>query len=617
MKLPSLAINILLVALHFSAPSLGSAQGRKPDYSSTPPYKNSRLPIDRRVDDLLSRMTLEEKAGQMYHARALQSVTGQINTRSLIANKSISHFVFQGGVNDVDAFIDWHNDIQALAQSNRLSIPITFSTDPQHGWTQDGVTSNVGASLSRWTEPMGVAAIRDSELARTYGDVVRQELAAVGIRQLLYPQVDLATEPRWGRTGLTMGEDVTLTTRLMLSMLEGFRGNKGARQSVIATVKHFPGAGPMENGEDAHFPWGKNTVWPGNNLDEHLIPFKAAIDAGAPQIMPYYSRPKGSKWEEIGFAFNKQVITGLLRNELGFEGIVLTDFGILSQQPWGLEDKTVLERTRYVLEAGCDIIGGESSPENIVTLVQQGAVTESRINYSVRKLLKQKFELGLFDKPFSDKTAARKLVGNAQFSRWGLESQRRSLTLLTNENNYLPLSLTKKSPKKSFEVYAEGIQPETLETRGLKAVQTPSEADFAILRLASPFSPPDPSWPAAAAINNGSLAFSPEEQKRQAAIYDAVPTVVDMKFNRPAVIPEIAGKAKALFGSYGSSDDALLDVIFGVGGAGPEGKLPFDLASSMDAVERSKEDVPFDTEKPLFRYGHGLRYQGRGKHTLS
>lgn len=258
--------------------------------------------------------------------------------------------------------------MQDLAQKTPAKIPITFPTDPQHGWTLDGATSNVGESLSRWTEPMGLAALRDAGLARQYGDVVRQELAAVGIRQVLYPQVDLATEPRWGRTGLSMGENANLTTSLMLAMLDGFRGAGGdTKGSVIATVKHFPGAGPMEKGEDAHFPRGKNTTYPGNNLPYHLTPFKAAIAAGAPQIMPYYSRPKGIEaWDNIGFAFNKPVITDLLREDLGFEGIVLTDFGILTQQPWGLEDKTVLERTLAVLEAGCDIIGGESSPENIV-----------------------------------------------------------------------------------------------------------------------------------------------------------------------------------------------------------------------------------------------------------
>ncbi|GAB7360721.1 hypothetical protein MBLNU230_g0598t1 [Neophaeotheca triangularis] len=576
--------------------------------SSCWPYRDASLSIDDRLDDLLSRMTIEEKAGQMYHARALQSANGQTNTRNNIANKFISHFVYQGGINDVDAFIDWHNDVQELAASTRLGIPITFSTDPQHGWTQDTVTGNIGRALSRWTEPMGLAALRDPDFARQYADVVRQELAAVGLRQVLYPQVDLATEPRWGRFGATLGEDSSLTSSFVVSMLAGFRGQGGIKDSVIATVKHFPGAGAQENGEDAHFPWGTNTVWPGNNLEEHLIPFQAAIDAGAPQVMPYYSRPKGNpEWENIGFAFNKPVITGLLKNQMGFEGIILTDFGILSIAPWGLEDKSVEERTWFAVEAGVDIIGGESSPSNIVSLVGKGLLNESRIDESVRKLLKQKFELGLFDNPYSDKEAAAQIIDNEEFRRLGMDSQRRSMTLLTNDKKFLPLRESKKG--KALKVYAENIPESSLQARGLQVVDTPTKADVAILRLVSPFGPPDPAWPAAAAINNGSLEFDKEEQKRQKKIYNAVPTIVDIKMNRPAVIPEIAKKAKAVFASYGSSPEALLDVIFNVNGAAPEGRLPFDLPSKHKWVENSKEDLPFDTKKPLFEYGHGLRYK--------
>lgn len=454
---------------------------------------------------------------------------------------------------------------------------------------------------------MGLAALRDAGLARQYGDVVRQELAAVGIRQVLYPQVDLATEPRWGRTGLSMGENANLTTSLMLAMLDGFRGAGGdTKGSVIATVKHFLGAGPMENGEDAHFPWGKNTTYPGNNLPYHLTPFKAAIAAGAPQIMPYYSRPKGIEaWDNIGFAFNKPVITDLLREDLGFEGIVLTDFGILTHQPWGLEDKTVLERTLAVLEAGCDIIGGESSPENIVTLVHEGAIEESRIDTSVRKLMRQQFELGLFDNPFANETSARLVVGKEESMKLGSYSQQASLTLVVNKETFLPLQW-KTRPLK---VYAEGIASAVLEKRGLTVVNTTEESELAILRLASPFSPSDPEWPAAAAINNGSLAYTLEEQQRQTTIYEAVPTIVDIKLQRPAVMPEIVEKASAVFVNYGSSDDALLDVIFNVNDADPKGKLPFDLPSSMAAVEASFEDLPFDTADPLFNYGHELSYR--------
>ncbi|KAF9870470.1 periplasmic beta-glucosidase/beta-xylosidase [Colletotrichum karsti] len=549
-------------------------------------------------------MTVEEKAGQMYHGRDIPGRGDE--TRGMVKDNLMTHFVYSGGISDTDAFIDWHNELQALAlNSTRLGIPITISTDPQHGWTQDGGTSNVGLSFSRWTEPMGLAALRSPEMTFAYGDVVRQELSAVGVRQVLYPQVDLATEPRWGRTGLTMGEDANLTSTLLIEILRGFQKTEEVGiESIVATVKHFPGAGPMQDGEDAHFPWGKWQVYPGNNSEYHMVPFKAAISRGVPQIMPYYSLPKGTEWEETGFAFSKEVITGLLKEKLGFKGIVLTDFGILTMTPWGVEDKTELERTQLAIDAGCDIIGGESSTQLTIELVTSGAIKEDRINESVRKLLRQKFELGLFDKPFADKNLAKAVLAKEEFTRLGNETQRRSFTLLTNKNNLLPLPRAARRAK----IYAEGIDKSVLEQRGLTLTDDPDNADYAFLRLASPRRQPDGSDLAAVLINNGTLEFNSTEQARQKEIYSAVPTIVDIKFNRPAAIPEVAEQAAALMGSYGSSHDAFLDVVFGIDGWAPEGKLPFDMPRSMKAVEESFEDLPFDTKDPLFRFGNGLQY---------
>jgi len=353
---------------------------------------------------------------------------------------------------------------------------------------------------------------------------------------------------------------------------------------------------------------GKNQTYPGSNQEYHLIPFKAAIAAGTRQIMPYYSRPIGTEWEEVAFAFNKGVITDLLKGELGFDGIVVTDWGVVTTRFWGLESATPLERTRRVLEAGCDIFGGETVSELVIQLVNEGLVPESRIDYSVRKLMKEKFELGLFDYPFVDVDVAERVVGNEYFSRLGNETQRRALTLLTNPDDFLPLSESAKGA--SF--YIEGIEPSVMEARSLRVVDTPAEADYALLRFPSPFKPTTAGG-LASSINNGSIEFNVTEKARQAEIYAQVPTIVDIKFNRPAAVPEIAEAAAALFGSYGSSHDAFLDVIFGIDGWAPEGKLPFDMPRSMAAVEASREDMPFDTEDPLFRYGHGLSYRERCK----
>jgi beta-glucosidase len=198
---------------------------------------------------------------------------------------------------------------------------------------------------------------------------------------------------------------------------------------------------------------------------------------------------------------------------------------------------------------------------------------------------------------------AKRIVGNPYFVRLGAEAQRKAYTLLTNKDNILPLSPDAKSTK----FYIEGFNSTLLTSRGMTVVETPEEADLALLRLQTPYEPRFGGFEKN--YHSGSLAYNGTEQARQAEIYATVPTIVDMYLERPAVIPEIAENAAALLGSYGSSPAAFLDVVFGFEGAVPMGKLPFDLPRSMAAVEASKEDVPFDTEDPVFKFGHGLSYE--------
>lgn len=377
-------------------------------------------------------------------------------------------------------------------------------------------------------------------------------------------------------------------------------------------LSSFPGAGPMENGEDSHFTYGKNQTYPGNNLEHHLIPFKAAIKAGARQMMPYYSRPIGTKFEPVGFSFNKQIVTDLLREELGFEGIVVTDWGLITDttilgqdmpaRAWGLENTTELYRAQRIIEAGCDQFGGEARPELLVQLVNEGAISESRIDISVRRLLREKFLLGLFDNPFVDAEAAARVVGNDYFLRLGNDAQRRAYTLLSNKNDILPL---KPHLHAGTNFYIEGFNSTFLTSRNFTVVETPQEADVALLRFQAPYVPRPGGFEAN--YHAGSLEFNATERARQADIFAAVPTIVDIILDRPAAIPEVIEGAAAVFGSFGSGSEAFLDVIFGL--AKPEGKLPFDLPRSNAAVEESREDVPFDTKEPVFRFGHGLRYK--------
>jgi beta-glucosidase-like glycosyl hydrolase len=574
---------------------------------SLPIYKNASYCIDERVSDLLARMTIEEKAGQLFHTMMYQGPlddegSGK-STSSMIGEKHMTHFNLAGDITDAKETAEFVNRVQERALQTKLGIPVTVSSDPRHAFTENVGTGFKAGVFSQWPESLGLAALRDPYLVRKFGEVAREEYMALGLRAALHPQVDLSTEPRWARIGNTWGENSTLTSELITEYTKGFQGDTLGSYSVKTVTKHFPGGGPMENGEDSHFAYGKNQTYPGRNLQEHLIPFKAAIAADATELMPYYSRPIGTEYDPVGFSFNKEIVTDLLRGELGFEGIVLTDWGLITDsviagqnmpaRAWGVESLTELERATRILEAGCDQFGGEQRPELIVQLVQEDLVSEDRIDVSVRRLLREKFILGLFENPFVDPEAASRIVGNDCFVRLGREAQRRSYTLLSNTRDILPLKHLDESTK----FYIEGFDTTFIEAWNYTVVDTPEEADYALIRYNAPYEHRPGGFEAQ--YHAGSLAFDETEKARQAKIYPTVPTIVDIAMDRPAVIPEVIEQAMAARANYGSDSNAFLDVVFGV--SRPEGKLPFDLPSSMEAVQAQMEDVPFDTRNPVFK----------------
>lgn len=531
------------------------------------------------------------------------------STENFLGDKFMAHFNLVGDILDAKQVAQFTNRVQKRAAETRLGIPVTLSTDPRHHFTDNVGTGFMAGVFSQWPETPGIAALRDASLVKTFAEIAREEYLAVGIRAALHPQVDVATEPRWSRISGTWGEDADLTSELIIAYIEGFQGERFGKNSVTTVTKHFPGNGAAENGEDSHFTYGKNATYPGENMEYHLKPFRAAIKVGARQIMPYYARPIGTKYDAVGASYNKGLITDLLRGELGFEGIVVTDWGLVTSFnvrgqhmeaiAWGVEDLSELERMAMILEAGCDQFGGEQRPEMIIQLVNDGYVTEDRIDVSVRRLMREKFILGLFDKPYVEPESAAIVVGNPYFTRVAEETQRRSYTLLSNDDDTLPLG---SNPQAKY--YVEGVNATFMEERNLTVVDTPEEADIALLRLAAPYEPRPGGFEAG--FHAGNIEFNATEKARQAAIYEAVPTIVDLKFDRPVAIPEVVEQAAAVLGSFGSSSDAFLDVIFGV--SRPEGKLPYDLPRSMKAVEASMADVPFDSRGPVFKFGHGLSY---------
>jgi beta-glucosidase len=581
------------------------------------PYLDPTLSPERRAEDLLSRMTLEDKAGQLFHSQISMGPEGTLagpdadfglpGTDELVLGLRMTHFNLLGSVADPRQVATWHNRIQELAATTPLQIPVTLATDPRHHFTDNPGTAFNAGVVSQWPETLGFAALRSAELVQTFADIARQEYLALGFRVALHPQVDLATEPRWARINATFGEDADLTSELGVAYVRGLQGAELGPTSVSTMTKHFPGGGPQLDGEDPHFHYGREQVYPGNNLEYHLKPFAAVIAAGGSQIMPYYGMPVGTELEEVAFGFNKGVITGLLRERFGFDGIVCTDWGLINDaeilgqdmpaRAWGLEHLTPIERVERVLAAGCDQFGGESCPQLVVELVRSGRVGEDRIDVSVRRLLREKFRLGLFEQRYVDIDAAAAVVGRADFVAAADAAQRASYTLLTNHDSRLPLA-------SGLTVYAEGIDPAALAARAT-VVDDPSAADVALIRLKAPYEPRPGGFEAF--FHAGSLEFPRAEVERLQRLFATVPTVVDLYLDRPAIIPEIAAAAAALLVNYGSSAAAFADVVFGA--ATPQGRLPFDLPSSTRAVEQSRSDVAFDTADPLFHFGDGLEYR--------
>lgn len=587
-------------------------------------YEDVSQPIEARIDDLLSQMNIEEKAGMMFINGAPVSEDGKPDSKKgvtgftafmptiveSINNLKMTHFNIWDIPSDPVIFAKWYNEAQRAAEKSRLGIPITIASDPRHHFSHN-IFAMSAKGFSQFCETLGLAALGDEKFTREFAEVVRQEYLAIGIREALHPQIDLATEPRWPRINGAFGEDAQLTSKMVTAYILGMQGNELNRNSVACMTKHFPGGGPQKEGLDPHFEFQKGQIYPGNNFNYHLIPFEAAFRAKTASIMPYYGIPTDQTDENVAMAFNKTIITKLLREKYKYDGVVCTDWGLISDVPmgpdvvwkaraWGVEKLSEEDRVLKIIEAGCDQFGGESKPEHVVNLVKKGKLSEERINASIKRLLRQKFQLGLFDAPFVDDSKAPLIVGKKEFRALGERSQKESMTLLKNYNNALPLT-----PKK-YKVYVENIDS-TVIAEYASVVKDPTKADFAIIRIKTPWYPIDTKNSFARGFHHGDLDFKGEEKARIIKLLETVPTIVDIYLDRPAVIPEISNKARALIADYGASDKAVCEVLFG--NSEPKGKLPFELPSSMDAVRNQKTDVPYDSKTPLYKFGFGLKYK--------
>jgi beta-glucosidase len=586
-------------------------------------YEDSSQSVDARVDDLLKQMTLEEKAGLLFINGARVNDDGSIgdkpgkgmfafapNALKLVQGLKMNHFNLWA-VPSPDTLAKWYNTMQHYMQdSTRLGIPMTIASDPRNHFSGN-IFAMSAHTFSQWCEPLGLGAIGDSALTRQFADVSRREYVAVGIREALHPQIDLSTEPRWPRISGTFGEDAQLTARMAKAYIGGYQGAEAklSSTSVACMTKHFPGGGPQKEGLDPHFPFQKGQVYPGRNFNYHLLPFEAAFEAHTAAIMPYYGVPVGQTSEDVGFSYNKEIITGLLRNKYHYDGVVCTDWGLVTDanmgsfvwpaRAWGVEKLSREDRVKKIIDAGVDQFGGENCPEIVVQLVKAGKLTEARIDSSARRLLRQKFELGLFDHPFVDESKVLQIVGNPGSMKAGEASQRRAMTLLKNQDKVLPLATGK------LKIYVRNVDSAVAARYGT-VVDKPEKADIAILRLKTPYVAMQSPITLARMFHHGDLDFKGKQKDSILQLLKTVPTIVDLYLDRPAVIPEISAAAKGLLADFGASDAAVLDVIFGKDK--PGGHLPIELPSSMDAVRAQKEDVPYDSKNPLYKFGFGLSY---------
>jgi beta-glucosidase len=614
-------------------------------------YEDWRLPQEIRIQDLIAQMTVEEKIGFMLISTTrlagdfsfqqnvpkteitsgfneedlMQPINmftrkplpvpnmGAAGTTKGVMNYNLRHFILRANTS-AKILAEWSNNLQALCETSRLGIPAIIASNPRNHITADAsIGLSVGTTVfSKWPGELGLSAMRDLKLTREFAEIAAKEWAAVGLRKGYMYMADLSTEPRWQRIEGTFGEDADWTSNMIREIVLGFQGDKLGKNSVAMTTKHFPGGGPQVGGQDSHFDWGKNAHYPGGMFDYHVKPFIAAINAGTSSIMPYYSAPKDKNMEEVGFSYNKAIIQDLLRKQLGFKGIVNSDTGPIDMMPWGVENLTILQRYQKALEAGVDIFSGGADPSMLLETVKKGMVSESRINESIVRLLKEKFDLGLFENPYVDVDAAVKTVGNAAFQEKGNLAMRKSIVLLRNDGKVLPIA---PKTKVYFETYfddgrtktpAKTFKPE-VNKWNLEFVSTKEEADVVILWLT-------PNGGSLFSSNGNPIELQLSKNKIDVAHVNETtyhkPTVMVINYTNPWVIDEVDNpNVKTVLATFGTTTDAILDVV--TGAYNPTGKMPFTTPISRKVVMENQSDVP-GFMKPkgyaLFKSGDGISY---------
>lgn len=597
-------------------------------------YENWRLSPAERADDLIQRMTLEEKAGLMMHGTGPVSGNNFGNgdvydldaSRKMIIDAHINSLLTRLGGKDPARLAGQNNQLQEIAETSRLGIPVTVSTDPRNSYQALAGISNPAGKFSQWPEPIGIGAAGSESLAREFANKIGREYRAVGITEALSPQADIATEPRWARISGTFGEDPEQARKLVRGYITGMQnGSQGLNpHGVAAVVKHWVGYGAAEDGWDGHNAYGKNAVFKTNNLSQHIVPFKGAFESQVAAVMPTYSVIKGVTWkgqspEAVAAGYSRFLLTDLLREEYKFKGVIISDWLITNDcddkcvngapehkkpvtggMPWGVETLTKEQRFVKAIDAGIDQFGGVTDSDVIVEAVKKGLVTEKRINESAKRILTQKFELGLFEQPYVDADRANEIVGSEATQREANQAQLKSLVLLQN-NNILPL-------KKGTRVWLYGAEAAEATKAGLTVVDRPEDAQIAIMRTSAPFEQPHYNYFFGRRHHEGSLQYKADSEviKTLNKISPEVPVIMTMYMERPAILSNVTDKTQAFIANFGLSDAVLFSRL--ISDAPYTGRMPFALPPSMEAVRQQDPSLPGDLTSPLYPLGYGLSH---------
>ncbi|HTS34387.1 MAG TPA: glycoside hydrolase family 3 N-terminal domain-containing protein [Candidatus Solibacter sp.] len=649
-----------LILLH-SIPFI--AQEKVAPYDSTPKYKNPALSIDDRVADLLSRMTLEEKVEQICGgSRAEMQVidtTGTYTTES--ARKVLERWWDPDLEFTPRKAAILRNGVQRyLREKTRLGIPALFMGEALHGFMEYGSTS--------FPQALGLASTWDPALIHQDFTAAGEEAGSAGAGQVFSPVLDIARDPRWGRTEETYGEDPFLAARMGVAAITGLQGDSFLinRHHVIATAKHFAVHGQPEG--------GTNTA-PGNYSERilrenFLVPFQAAIEeARAGSVMASYNEIDG-----IPSHINHWLLDRVLRQEWGFRGYVTSDgegLQMLVNTHHVAADNA--GAARLALAAGVDFdLSDGSVYRTLIAQVRQGIVPEAELDHAVSRVLYTKFRLGLFDNPFVDPDYAEKVTNSAGHRAFALKTAQEAIVLLKNEKNLLPLDLSKlktiavigpnaeglhlggysRMPAHSVSilqgikdrvgsradvVYAEGckitdakpdwhgwfiddvhlVDPATQQASIKAAAEIARKADVAILVVGENESTNREAWSEKHLGDRDSLELlGAQNDLLKAVVETGTPTVVLLLNGRPLSINYISEHIPAILEGWYLGQEggtAAANVLFG--DVNPGGKLPItfphsvgDLPDFYNHKPSANRTYAFSTRKPLFPFGYGLSY---------